>query len=84
MKSTLESSIKLLSTEQSSAGPRAAVNFCLIPAGRCGIANRNNHLVDGFGFLLCFPLAATKENGLLFNFRSITRCDQTSIQAHGL
>jgi len=35
-----------------------------------------------FGFV--FPLAATDQGGLLFNFRSITRCDQTSIQAGGL
>jgi hypothetical protein len=33
---------------------------------------------------LFLPLAATHSSGLLFNFKSINGCDQTSIQALGL
>jgi hypothetical protein len=35
-------------------------------------------------FVFALPLAATNGSGLLFNFKSINWCDQTSIQALGL
>jgi len=82
MKSAPESSGIFSKAAQSSTGPREAVRFSLVAAGLCGIANRQlEPPCRRFLFAFALPLAATKCSGLLFNFKSINGCDQTSIQA---
>ena len=85
MKPAPESSRIFSKAAQSSTGPREAVKFTLIAAGLCGVANRQlEPPCRRFLFCFCFTLSSHEVSGLLFNFKSINGCDQTSIQALGL
>jgi hypothetical protein len=83
MKSAPESSGIFSKAAQSSTGPREAVKFtlgCRWTLWNCESSTRTT-LLTVFVFAFALPLAATKCSGLLFNFKSINGCDQTSIQA---